>query len=135
MQKMNTSPHHTTIFCYDAGQLNWDTAGLWDVRMEIRCQEGHWQERMEGFRSEEDMNEGYGSSADEEVSERRRRDGDHETAETEERGKGHKHGDESNTNPEDGIQAFGMDGNVWHYRPRFFYCKSNYLVWLLFLII
>ena len=75
--------------------------------MEVRCQEGHWVDRMPEHR--------------------RRRDADGED-DGEERGGGHKHdsGHSHGSSPfgDPHIMAYGHDGNSWTYKPRWFYCNG-----------
>merc|ERR1712130_387633 len=42
LQKKNKNSHFSSIFCYSAEDLGWTpTDPEWEVRMEVRCQEGH----------------------------------------------------------------------------------------------
>merc|ERR1712130_780987 len=85
LQDMNIDAHHAQIFCYDAAEHGWledMEKPKWEVRMEVRCQEGHWAERMAGFRAEEDEQDA-----------RKRRDDDYYddlSYDDSERGKGKK---------------------------------------------
>ena len=49
LQAMNVDPHWAQIFCWDAEELGWaPESPAWEVRMEVRCQEGHWDDRTKG---------------------------------------------------------------------------------------
>merc|ERR1712176_679364 len=109
LQAMNVNPHQAQIFCYDAKSHGWNPESpKWELRMEIRCQEGHWVDRMPEHR--------------------RKRDADGEDAddEGEDRGKGHGHGhNHGSAFGDPHIMAYGHDGNEWSYKPRWFYCNDG----------
>jgi len=80
--------------------------------MEVRCQEGHWANRMTGFRTDE-----FDS-----VSRKRREDGiDYDALAK--GASGHNHNSKHNNH--DSVHTYGKDGNVFHYKPRWFYCNNN----------
>ena len=106
MKAMNDDPHHISVFCYDTATHGWSPSNPdWEVRMELRCQEGHWANKMKGMRMARD-------------------DGG------DERGGGHSHGGGGGGGKgDDGITAYGQDGNEWEYKPRWYYCNGRkYLI-------
>ena len=114
IQSLNDSPHHSSIFCYSAAEHGWTPDNpVWEVRMEIRCQEGHWAEKMKGFRRRRHFHN-FGASGGGGGGNKGGKDKGGNK-------KGHNHGDP-------GIQAYGSDGNKWTYEPRWFYC--NAMNWL-----
>lgn len=111
LQAMNNNPHFSSIFCYDTATHGWSPSNpTWEVRMEVRCQEGHWANKMKGFRRRRDVNGTDEDGAD--------RGGNHG-------GGGHGGGGGGNKGGDDGIQAYGNDGNEWVYKPRWFYCDGE----------
>ena len=54
-QSLNKDPHYANVFCYSAAELGWDVSSpKWETRMEVRCQEGYWADKMHHRRRRHD---------------------------------------------------------------------------------
>ena len=115
MQAQNTDPHYASVFCYSAEEHGWSPSSpKWDVRMEVRCQEGDWADKSHGHRRRRhDLEDG--------ASHEHNADGSVDYDEV--RGGGHDGGHGGGNGG-----GKGKDHGEYAYKPRWFYCNGKFIL-------